>query len=455
MTCTLSEFTELAARIHAFIASVSAEAGVGSGGEGGGETVIAAAREGEFNTLALELFALQVRHNAALRGWLDARAAAAGKLRDWREIPAVPVVAFKELELTVLPVEARTAVFHSSGTTGQKPSRHFHSAESLRLYEASLRPWFWRHLWPEGESGREAAGLRPIILTPPPALVPHSSLAHMFATITSASEDSVNDLVEEFHPRGEARDVAENRPLVPGQVRSSAFRRQTPRQPVTRDSAAAGVASAPPPEGGTPNRKFFGTVGADGGWWVDFGAALAELRASAASGAPVMILGTAFSFVHLLDHFAAAGISVELPSGSRVLETGGYKGRSRALPKEELHAEITRRLGVPASHIVCEYGMSELSSQAYDTVVPLRAGVARQAQRFCFPPWARAVVVSPESGAEVGAGETGLLRIYDLANVWSALAVQTEDLGVRRGEGFELLGRAAEAESRGCSRMTA
>lgn len=96
--------------------------------------------------------------------------------------------------------------------------------------------------------------------------------------------------------------------------------------------------------------------------------------------------------------------------------------------------------------------MSELSSQAYDTAVPAQAGRAR---RFHFPPWARAVVVSPETGAEVGEGETGLLRIYDLANVWSALAVQTEDLGVRRGDGFELLGRAAEAEPRGCSRMTA
>ena len=429
MTCTLSEFTELAARIHAFIASVGAETGVGNGGE-----VAAAAREGEFNILALELFALQVRHNAALREWLGARAGAASRLRDWREIPAAPVAAFKELELTALPAEARTTVFHSSGTTGQKPSRHFHHAESLRLYEASLRPWFWRHLWPEGAGGRGPVALRQIILTPSPAQVPHSSLVHMFATIAFAPDD------------------AEKRPLAHGEVWSSAFRRQTLRQPGTLDLSTVGAASGPPPEGGTPNGKFFGTVGTDGAWCVDFAAVLAELRAAAASGAPVMLLGTAFSFVHLLDHLATGEIRVALPAGSRVLETGGYKGRSRTLPKGELHAEITRRLGVPTSHIVCEYGMSELSSQAYDTAVPAQAGRAR---RFHFPPWARAVVVSPETGAEVGEGETGLLRIYDLANVWSALAVQTEDLGVRRGDGFELLGRAAEAEPRGCSRMTA
>ena len=53
----------------------------------------------------------------------------------------------------------------------------------------------------------------------------------------------------------------------------------------------------------------------------------------------------------------------------------------------------------------------------------------------------------------VAEGETGLIRVLDLANVWSVMAVQTEDLGVRRGDGFELIGRAAQAEPRGCSLM--
>jgi hypothetical protein len=33
--------------------------------------------------------------------------------------------------------------------------------------------------------------------------------------------------------------------------------------------------------------------------------------------------------------------------------------------------------------------------------------------------------------------------------------VQTEDLAVRRGAAFELLGRAARAEARGCSLLAA
>src|SRR5262249_44118401 len=129
---------------------------------------------------------------------------------------------FKELELTSLAPDERERVFHSSGTSEQKPSRHFHNAESLAVYEASVRPWFEVHMlgdlgadssaltvtpltpalsppaWPKpisrapsiplrrGEGplrGEGGAALRMIFLTPPPALAPHSSLVHMFETV--------------------------------------------------------------------------------------------------------------------------------------------------------------------------------------------------------------------------------------------------------------------------------
>ena len=187
----------------------------------------------------------------------------------------------------------------------------------------------------------------------------------------------------------------------------------------------------------------------------------------------MIVLGTAFGFVHVLDSLAARGVRLQLPAGSRALETGGYKGRSRSLPQAELHALMTQHLGIPAAHIICEYGMSELSSQAYDRVARQGRGEergerdegrgARRTGRgegdggighcFHFPPWARVRVVSPESGVEVGEGETGLLRVFDLANVYSVMAIQTEDIGVRRGDGFELVGRAARGEPRGCSLM--
>jgi hypothetical protein len=75
-------------------------------------------------------------------------------------------------------------------------------------------------------------------------------------------------------------------------------------------------------------------------------------------------------------------------------------------------------------------------------------------RHFCFPPWARVQIISAETGREVADGETGLIRVFDLANVFSVMAIQTEDLGIRRGEHFELIGRAVLAEARGCSLMT-
>jgi hypothetical protein len=140
------------------------------------------------------------------------------------------------------------------------------------------------------------------------------------------------------------------------------------------------------------------------------------------------------------------------------------------LPKAELHALIAKKLGVPSSQIVCEYGMSELSSQAYDLgALASRRRVFPSATKelagetpalpesivrhFCFPPWARAQIISPETGREVADGETGLIRVFDLANVFSVMAIQTQDLGIHHGQGFELIGRAALGEPRGCSLM--
>jgi hypothetical protein len=203
---------------------------------------------------------------------------------------------------------------------------------------------------------------------------------------------------------------------------------------------------------GASESSFLGTLGDDGSWTLNFESTRAALENTARDGQPILVLGTAFSFVHLLDYLAEKNLRLKLPAGSRVMETGGYKNRSRVLPKTALHALITDRLGIPASHILCEYGMSELSSQAYDSDNRQSPIANRQ---FFFPPWARAQIISPETGREVREGETGLLRIFDLANVFSALAIQTEDLAMRRGDGFELIGRAESAEQRGCSLMTA
>jgi Acyl-protein synthetase, LuxE len=162
----------------------------------------------------------------------------------------------------------------------------------------------------------------------------------------------------------------------------------------------------------------------------------------------VFLLGTAFAFVHLFDYCAKQTLKFQLADGSRAMETGGFKGRSREMTKTELYVQFETHLGLPPSRVVNEYGMTELSSQFYDET--LRVG--HQSDRKTVPRWARVVVIDPNTGREAAINERGLVRVYDLANLWSVMCVQTEDLGILREDGkFEVLGRAAGAEVRGCS----
>jgi Acyl-protein synthetase, LuxE len=172
------------------------------------------------------------------------------------------------------------------------------------------------------------------------------------------------------------------------------------------------------------------------------------LSAAAAAGRPVLILATAFTLVQLLDAMAERRLSIPSAPGSRLMETGGYKNRSRALLKSELYASVDAHLGIPTTGVVMEYGMSELSSQAYDHVAgsdPLAVRTLR------FPPWARAWVRDMDTGKPAARGTPGLLSIVDLANVASAIAILTEDLAVEHPGGIALLGRSAAAASKGCS----
>jgi hypothetical protein len=162
---------------------------------------------------------------------------------------------------------------------------------------------------------------------------------------------------------------------------------------------------------------------------------------------PVALCGTAFAFVHLLDTLTAPNARLSLPAGSRVMETGGFKGRSRTMPRAELYAGIESAIGVPPNRIVNQYGMTELGSQFYDSILEDPSAPRRK----LAPPWVRVRLVDPESGHESAPGAIGLVQIVDLANTGSVLAIQTADLGRTIADGFDVLGREPDAEARGCS----
>ena len=174
-----------------------------------------------------------------------------------------------------------------------------------------------------------------------------------------------------------------------------------------------------------------------------FLAAAAQARAD---GAPVCLAATAFALVGLLDALRGRHTEMRLPRGSVVMETGGFKGRSRMVARETLYREAGAALGIPLDAIVAEYGMTELSSQYYDGVAD-RARIEPRVKRA--PPWLRTLVMGAEG--PVAPGIVGALRHIDLANRGSVIAIDTEDLGAEVDGGIVLLGREQGAELRGCS----
>lgn len=163
-------------------------------------------------------------------------------------------------------------------------------------------------------------------------------------------------------------------------------------------------------------------------------------------GRPVLVLATAFALVQWLEGLERLDLRFRLPAGSAVFETGGFKGRTAEVSREEVAERVGLRLGIPPTGIVREYGMTELTSQCYT-----KALLGGDPEIFEAPPWVRVRILDPATLAEAPAGTPGLISILDLANLGSALHLLTEDLGVAEGEGFRLLGRAAGADLRGCS----
>ena len=145
------------------------------------------------------------------------------------------------------------------------------------------------------------------------------------------------------------------------------------------------------------------------------------------------------------DAWRAAGELLGLPPGSRILDTGGYKGQSRELPLEDFYAGLAACFGVPREQCINMYGMTELSTQLYDD------GNARVPSVKSGPHWLRSRLVDPLTGRDVPQGERGVLLHCDLANFNSVTSILTEDVGVAADGGFLLLGRAEGAQAKGCS----
>jgi hypothetical protein len=132
------------------------------------------ASEEAFNRLALELFAYQFEHNQPFRRFAAQRAKTVRAVKDWRDIPAVPINAFKDLTLSCRAPEDAARVFMTSGTTqGGLRGKSHHS--TLAVYDASMI----RNFRDRVMQGRDR--IRMGILFPTERALPNSSLAHYLA----------------------------------------------------------------------------------------------------------------------------------------------------------------------------------------------------------------------------------------------------------------------------------
>jgi hypothetical protein len=199
-----------------------------------------------------------------------------------------------------------------------------------------------------------------------------------------------------------------------------------------------------------PHAEWY--VGAEG---LDVERLLARLAEDERSGEAVLLAGVTAAFVALFDACRARRREFRLGPGSRVMDTGGQKGLTRPVSRAAFLRSCWTAFGIPAYFSVNEYGMTELCSQRYDSVLADRfTGRSLATRRLVGPPWLRTRVLDPDTLAEVPAGDSGLLCHHDLANVGSVAVVLTEDLGCASGtDGITVTGRVRGAPSRGCGQL--
>lgn len=330
--------------------------------------------EAAFNELAIALFAYQFNYNLPYKKYCQKQRKTPLTVRDWKEIPSLPLQAFKELVLSCEPKEEAEAVFMTSGTTNKdKRGKNCHPA--LDIWDASMVTGFKQFVLPDEKQ------MTIYVLSPAENMNQHSSLSRY---LTMAAKHF----------------------------------------------------------GSERSRFFFEEGGLD---MEGLARALAE---SEKRQEPVLLMGASFAYVHFLDYCAEQDMHFQLSEGSRLFDTGGFKGKSREIKEEQFYKMLEDNFGIKQNHCINMYGMTELSSQMYDQSFVTKNRLNR---KKAGPGWVKTLVVHPETLEPVKNGDIGVLVHYDLANWNSCLAVLTEDMGYQTDDGFVLLGRAKGSEARGCS----
>lgn len=324
----------------------------------------------DFPTVALKLFEFQYNENHDYQKFCLSQGKTPQTVNDWKDIPAVPINAFKHATFSAIPPKEALFVYMTSGTTSGIKGKNYH--KDLDVYDLAMTSFFKKMFL------SDCSKIEMAILFPTPQELPNSSLAHYL------------------------------------EVAKSTF--------------------------GTVNSATY--IDKNG---IQYSELIKALRQSEAHKTPFALLGASYSIVHLIEYLEEHNLAFKLPVGSRVLDTGGYKNRSKELPQQEFYDKVSNLFNIPKDMCINMYGVTELSTQFYD-----KGNETSPSIKFA-PHWCRSRVVNPMTMEDVAYNEKGILIHYDLANYNSVATIMMEDVGEPTQEGFILHGRTEGALAKGCS----
>jgi hypothetical protein len=303
-----------------------------------------------------------------------------GRLEILGDLPLVPTDVFRLCRVAVHPPELDQIVFRTSGTTAEQTGNHPVRLLQTKEHLALLQAE--RTLFSDFKRGVVVA------LSPPPREAPSSSLVHLMQTLMKRFDGRALS----SDPEGVAFRIDEpGRFLCPAQGIDIEGLKRAARVALHRSEA------------------FF-------------------------------ILTTSFALLATLEELD--GEKLRCPDRTVIMITGGFKGRRTELSEDDLRQRCASTFSISPQKIIGEYGMTELSSQLFESDIK---GI------YAAPPWLRVAAVAPHDFRQVREGEPGLAHFIDLANVDSCLSIVTQDLVRQVKGGIELLGRAPRAIPRGCS----
>ena len=177
---------------------------------------------------------------------------------------------------------------------------------------------------------------------------------------------------------------------------------------------------------------------------IDIRGMIRAFEEAEASGQPIAMIGATGAFVYFFNACRAKGVSFRLPPGSRIGDGGGYRGRFGEMDRQAYYQQAWEVLGIDADHCINVLGMAESATNFFENRLREQTqGLPVSERRMIPPPWTRTDVVDPKTLEPLPPGEIGLLRHFDLTNLPTVLAVQSDNLGVSYEDGsFRIIGRA-------------